>query len=64
MLRGLSFLGKRVVVLYEYYWGQIGLIKGVDRTGLWIIELEEVDEFGPVVLALESTAFQLDRDRL
>ncbi|BAC91243.1 MAG: hypothetical protein KME03_15750 [Aphanocapsa lilacina HA4352-LM1] len=59
MLQGLSFLGRQVIVLYECYWGQLGRIRALDRSGLWIIELDEGDEYGPVVLALESQAFRL-----
>ncbi len=59
MFKGLSFLGKQVVVFYNAYLGQPGRIRALDRTGLWIIELDESDEYGPIVLALEAQAFRL-----
>jgi hypothetical protein len=59
MFKGLSFLGKQVEVFYQCYRGKIGRIRGVDATGLWIIELDEGDQYGRVVLALDSRSFRL-----
>lgn len=61
MFEGLSFLGEQVEVLYQRYRGQFGRIRGLDAYGLWIVELDEGDQYGPVVLALESRSFRFFR---
>jgi hypothetical protein len=55
----LSFFGKQVEILYQAYRGKSGRICGVDGTGLWIVELDESDQYGRVLLALETQSFRL-----
>jgi hypothetical protein len=55
----LSFFDKQVEILYQAYRGKSGRICGLDGTGLWIIELDESDQYGRVLLALETQSFRL-----